>query len=268
MRLLITDTCFQRRKILRLYTKNDTIMTDRFKNKYRIPTTRARWHDYSGGSYFVTICTQDREPYFGHIVDGQITHTDLGLSANDCLQAIPSHFPDAEIPVWIVMPNHIHAIIIINAPAPHVETQNLASHIRQTTDPVETQNLASHKPKMNHPDTQNLASQIRQNINHPETQNFASLQGETLQKFGPQSRNLASIVRGFKIGVTKYANEHNLSFAWQPRFHDHIIRNQYEMNRIGDYIINNIARWKEDCYNQNANTEITILPEEEYIQYF
>ena len=196
-------------------------MTDRFKNKYRIPTARATWHDYSGGSYFVTICTQNRKPYFGHIINGQITYTELGLAANDCLQAIPSHFPDAEIPVWIVMPNHIHAIITINAPAPHVETQN-----------------------------------------------FASLQGENLQKFGPQSRNLASIVRGFKIGVTKYANDKGISFAWQPRFHDHIIRNLYEMNRIGDYINNNIARWKEDCYNQNANAETAILPEEEYIQYF
>lgn len=243
-------------------------MTDRFKNKYRIPTARATWHDYSGGSYFVTICTQHREPYFGHIADGQMAYTDLGLAANDCLQAIPSHFPDAEIPVWIVMPNYIHAIIIINAPAPPVETQNLASHIRQTINPVETQNLASHKPKMNHPDMQNHASQIRQITNHSETQNFASLQGRTLQKFGPQSRNLASIVRGFKIGVTKYANDKSISFAWQPRFHDHIIRNQDEKNRIADYINNNVARWKEDCYNQNTNIETAILPEEEYIQYF
>ena len=212
-------------------------MTERFKNKYRIPTARATWHDYKGGSYFVTICTKDREPYFGHIIDGKMKYTDLGISANDCLQTIPSHFPDAEIPVWIVMPNHIHAIIIINAPAPHVETQNFASPKQKPT-------------------------------HHSETQDFASLQGETMQKFGPQSRNLASIVRGFKIGVTKYANNHDIPFAWQPRFHDHIIRNQYEMNRIGDYINNNVARWKEDCYNQNANAETTLLPKEEYIQYF
>ena len=226
-------------------------MTDRFKNKYRIPTARATWHDYKGGSYFVTICTKEREPYFGHIVDGEMKYTDLGLSANDCLQAIPSHFPDAEIPEWIVMPNHIHAIIIINAP--FVETQNLASHIKQTTHHVETQNFAS---------------QIQQKTNHSETQNFASLQGETLQKFGPQSKNLASIIRGFKIGVTKYANEHEISFAWQPRFHDHIIRNPYEMNRIADYINNNVVRWKEDCYNQNAIAKNTVLPEEAYLQYF
>lgn len=212
-------------------------MTDRFKNKYRIPTARATWHDYSGGSYFVTICTQHREPYFGHIADGQMAYTDLGLAANDCLQAIPSHFPDAEIPVWIVMPNHIHAIIIINAPTPPVETQNLAS------------------PK-------------QMSIHHLETQDFASLQRETLQKFGPQSKNLASIVRGFKIGVTKYANSHALSFAWQPRFHDHIIRNQDEMNRIADYINNNVARWKEDCFNNPKDQQNAEIQEKSYLQYF
>lgn len=208
-----------------------------YKNKYRIPTARATWHDYKGGSYFVTICTKDRESYFGHIFDGQMTYTDLGISANDCLQAIPLHFPDAEIPVSIVMPNHIHAIIIINAPAPHVETQNFAS----------PKQIPTH---------------------HPETQNFASLQRETIQKFGPQSRNLASIVRGFKIGVTKYANNHDISFAWQPRFHDHIIRSQYEMNCIGDYINNNVAQWKEDCYNNPINQQIAEIQEKPYLQYF
>jgi REP element-mobilizing transposase RayT len=238
---------------LRLYQQNETAkMTDKFKNKYRIQTVRATWHDYKNGSYFVTICTKDREPYFGHIVDGQMSYTDLGISANDCLQAIPSHFPDTEIPEWIVMPNHIHAIIIINAPAPVVETQNLASPLQQTTHHSKTQILAPH--------------QLETTDN--ETQNFASLQGEPLQKFGPQSKNLASIIRGFKIGVTKYANEHNLSFAWQSRFHDHIIRNQYEMNRIADYINNNVVRWKGDCYNQNANNRNAILPEEAYLQYF
>ena len=212
-------------------------MTERFKNKYRIQTARAAWHDYKGGSYFVTICTKNREPYFGHIVDGQMTYTDLGISANDCLQAIPLHFPDAEIPVSIVMPNHIHAIIIINAPAPHVETQNFAS----------PKQIPTH---------------------HSETQDFASLQMETIQKFDPQSRNLASIVCGFKIGVTKYANNHDIPSAWQPRFHDHIIRSQYEMNCIGDYINNNVAQWKEDCYNNPKDQQNAEIQEKSYLQYF
>ena len=156
-------------------------MADLFKNKYRIPTARATWHDYNGGSYFVTICTKNRECYFGHITNGEMNYSDLGRSAINCLEQIPAHFPHVEIPVFIVMPNHIHAIIIINALA----------------------------------------------LNMVETQNFASLQqNESKQKFGPQSKNLASVVRGFKIGVTKDANDHEISFAWQPRFHDHIIRNQ------------------------------------------
>lgn len=78
--------------------------------------------------------------------------------------------------------------------------------------------------------------------------NFASLQQQQQQqptgnKFGPQSKNLASVIRGFKIGVTKFANENNIPFAWQPRFYDRIIRNTDEMNRIAEYIEGNVARW-------------------------
>lgn len=115
-------------------------MADRYNNKYRIETTRVAWHDYRGGSYFITVCTKDREPYFGLIEEGQMKYTDLGQSACDCLREIPSHFPDVEVPEFVVMPNHIHAIIIINT----------------FVDPVETQNLASQR--------------------NPQTQNFASLQ--------------------------------------------------------------------------------------------
>ena len=61
--------------------------------------------------------------------------------------------------------------------------------------------------------------------------------------FGPQSQNLASIIRGFKVGITKYARFNNIEFSWQDRYHDHIIRNQYELNRISDYIKNNVINW-------------------------
>jgi REP element-mobilizing transposase RayT len=197
-------------------------MADLYKNKYRIPTARATWHDYNGGSYFVTMCTKNRECYFGHISNGEMGYSDLGQSAIYCLEQIPAHFPHVEIPVFIVMPNHIHAIIIINA-----------------LDP-----------------------------NMVETQNFASLHNETKQKFGPQSKNLASVVRGFKIGVTKYANDQDFSFAWQPRFHDHIIRNHNEMDHIADYIENNIILWKEDCYNGLRSQPISNNPEKPYLKFF
>lgn len=61
--------------------------------------------------------------------------------------------------------------------------------------------------------------------------------GKTIQnKFGPQKKNLGSIMRGFKSAVTTYARINNLSFKWQPKFHDHIFRNQGEFDRISNYI--------------------------------
>ena len=60
---------------------------------------------------------------------------------------------------------------------------------------------------------------------------------------------MASIVRGFKIGVTKYARNQGIDFAWQSRYHDHIVRNERSYNRILNYIKNNINQWDEDSLN-------------------
>jgi len=80
-----------------------------------------------------------------------------------------------------------------------------------------------------------------------ETQNLASLRLPK-NKFGPQSQNLASIVRGFKIGVTKYARQQQISFVWQARYYDHIVRNAAECDRIRQYIIENPKKWADDRF--------------------
>ena len=80
-------------------------------------------------------------------------------------------------------------------------------------------------------------------INKPvETQNIASLPN----KFGPQSQNLASIVRGYKIGVTKFARQNGIPFTWQTRYHDRVIRNAKEHQNISAYILSNPQNWEED----------------------
>lgn len=83
-----------------------------------------------------------------------------------------------------------------------------------------------------------------------QTQYFASLRDAKKNKFGPQSQNLASIIRGYKIGVTKFARANNIPFAWQARYHDHVIRNDGEWERITKYIMANPMNWKNDEYNQ------------------
>jgi len=87
-------------------------------------------------------------------------------------------------------------------------------------------------------------------INHRndvETQNFASLQA--MNKFGPQSRNLGSIIRGFKAGVKKSATLNNIPFFWQSRFYDHVIRNEKSLETIRRYVQDNPFNWERDCNN-------------------
>ena len=88
-----------------------------FRNKYRIPSARAVWHDYNGGAYFVTICTKDMAHFFGEIVDGEMCLTEIGRCADEQFRNVSSHYPYAKIPLWVVMPNHVHAIVMIDGDA-------------------------------------------------------------------------------------------------------------------------------------------------------
>ena len=65
---------------------------------------------------------------------------------------------------------------------------------------------------------------------------------------GPQSKNLASIIRGYKIGVTKDAPRLDPGFAWQSRYHDHIIRDDRSYQTISEYILNVITKWSVDKF--------------------
>jgi REP element-mobilizing transposase RayT len=69
-----------------------------------------------------------------------------------------------------------------------------------------------------------------------------------MNQFGPQSKNLASIIRGFKSAVTQKARQIHPDFAWQPRYYDHIIRNKQSFQKITTYIKNNPAKWKNDKF--------------------
>jgi putative transposase len=68
----------------------------------------------------------------------------------------------------------------------------------------------------------------------------------TTNKFGPQSQNLASVIRGYKASVKTFSTMNQIEFAWQSRFHDRIIRSSKELSNTRQYIINNPANWHRD----------------------
>src|SRR5690606_30232604 len=97
------------------------------QNRYRIPSARLPYHDYSAaGWYFVTICTKDKIPFFGRIEAGVMNFSDRGTAACNCWRAIPDHHSHIILDEWVVMPNHMHGILVIT---PTVETRPGASPI-------------------------------------------------------------------------------------------------------------------------------------------
>ena len=80
---------------------------------------------------------------------------------------------------------------------------------------------------------------------------YNTKQQPTKNKFAPQSKNLGAMIRGYKSAVKSYATTNGLAFGWQPRFHDHIIRDDDEYRRIVEYIRTNPANWQQDRYNKN-----------------
>lgn len=220
-------------------------MADLFQNKYRIQTARLQSHDYGEpGRYFITINTKKGKHYFGEIspvqppclaalppclaapngcmaappnpqhVDQsrkgnsflkQMILTEIGKIAEAEWHRTPELRPEMNIQLgeFIVMPNHIHGIIIIG---------NRRDAMHSGTD-------AMHRVS-------------------------AAAAANRSAKFGPQSNNIASIIRGYKSAVTTYARKNNIEFNWHTRFHDHIIRTEMEYRLISNYIRNNPSKWQ------------------------
>ena len=83
-------------------------------DKHHRRSVRLKGHDYAQpGAYFVTVCTYQRECLFGHVVNGEMRLNDAGEIARRCWEDIPDHFPLVELDAFVIMPNHVHGIILI-----------------------------------------------------------------------------------------------------------------------------------------------------------
>lgn len=183
---------------------------------------RLRGYDYSqAGVYFVTICTDNRELFFDDDALRQI--------AEECWLAIPEFNPGVELDEWVVMPNHLHGIVVLlNAP---------------TKSNLPTKGVLSNAPTMR--DTANRFSVM-----------------------SPQRGTLGLVIRKFKSAVTGKCRDINrIDFAWQSNYYDHIVRNERELNAIRQYIANNPANWNLD-HDNRANTERRPPPQivEDYLR--
>ena len=194
-------------------------------NKYRISSARAQWHGYDGGNYFVTICTKERVRYLGEISSGKTRDgandmktepkmrlSEIGKFADATIQRISEHNPYAAIPAYVIMPNHVHMIVVIDT---------------KTVETVRAPSLQHHRWK------NDIVNDKMQLVSH-------------------RKNKLSVVVGGLKSAVTKFANENGIPFNWQSRFHDRIIRNTEEMNGFAKYIEENVAKWQYDEFYEKS----------------
>ncbi len=187
----------------------------KFKNKYRTQSNRWKNWDYSFcGAYFVTICTKNKVNYFGEIIDNKMHLSQIGEIAYRFWSEIPNHFSFVILDEFVVMPNHIHGIIIINDKTPDVETPN-----------VET-------PKLG------VSTKTNTNTDNKKQTHNASL------KWKP--RTLGVIMNQYKRICTINARKINPDFSWQTNYYDHVIRDNQSYQNIRSYIYHNPEKWNED----------------------
>jgi putative transposase len=185
-------------------------MAEKYQSKYRIPPARWQNWDYgSNGAYFITICTKNYLYYFGEISNTNMKLNEIGKLAVQYWLEIRAHFSFVELGAFVVMPNHVHGILIINKP-PTVET--------------------GHWP-------------VSVDVNAYTSKSIGQM------RFRNQgSHTISSIVGAYKSVVTKQARLVQPDFGWQRLFYDIVIRDEESFEAIQNYIVNNPANWKKDKF--------------------
>jgi len=231
-------------------------MAEKFQNKYRIASARLQTWDYGwNAAYFVTICTQNKECFFGNIIDGKMHLSETGNIAQKFWIEIPNHFPFTRLGEFIIMPDHMHGIIIIDKFNNHqiVQTPNLG-----VSAMPDIPNLGvSAMPDIPNlgvsamPDIPNLGVSAMPNIPNLGVSAMPDIPNLGVSSSAPGGKNeqwkpgtLGVIINQYKRICTINARKTHPNFAWQPRFHDIIIRNDRAFKTISKYIIRNPEKWQ------------------------
>ena len=175
---------------------------------------RLKGYDYSQlGAYFLTICTQNRECLFGDIINGEMISNEAGRTVKMVWNEIPSCYPSINVDAFVVMPNHVHGIIFIVGAGPRACPDS-----GQSRADGQPQGVA---PTMSLPDV--------------------------VHRFKTMT------TKRYTDGVKQNGWSRFEGKLWQRNYYEHIIRDERELNRIREYIVNNPAQWDMDRENPNAS---------------
>ena len=183
--------------------------TDRRRRSIRL-----KGYDYAQpGTYFVTVVTLDRVCVFGDMVGGAMRLNGAGTLAQRTWEALPCRFPGIGLDAFVVMPNHIHGIVTIDQSVgvPLVGTQD-DDHARMTAGAKASTRVA---PTL----------------------------GDVVGAY--KSIVTVEYARGMKTdGWRPFRGR-----LWQRNYYEHIIRDENELDRAREYVVNNPLQWALDREN-------------------
>jgi putative transposase len=193
-------------------------MTTYDANRHHRRSIRLPGWDYTqAGAYFVTACAFQAECLFGQVVNGEMVLNEYGRIVEEEWQRTGQLRPYVALDVYVIMPNHFHAILW------------LADDGRGTVRRAPT--TAHRIPAMARP-------------------------APTQRQFGqPVAKSLPTIIGAFKSAVTRHINQQRGTpgdQVWQRNYYEHIIRSGRALDAIQCYIVDNPARWELDRYNAGA----------------
>ena len=187
---------------------------------------RLQGYDYSQpGAYFVTICTQNYAYLLSGIVDGEMVLNEAGQMVQGVWDELPMHYPGIETDAFIIMPNHVHGIIVIQPSAVGAGPRACPGGEAPSSN-AGPSSPAAESPHLGQP------------------------QGVAPTK----TMALADVVHRFKTLTTKRYTDgvkHNgwkpfPGRLWQRNYWEHVVRDDRELHRIREYIVNNPAKWESD----------------------
>ena len=207
-------------------------------------TVRLQGYDYSRkGAYFVTIGTQNRDCLFGDVAAGEVRLTDAGRMV--CLEweALQSRFPDVSLDAFVVMPNHVHGVIVMGS---HCDAYPIVGAGLVPACPTVVDTIVGAVPVPFHPDVDSIVGACPV----PARPGGATL-GGVIGAF--KSRVTVEYIRGVKsLAWPPFAGR-----LWQRNYYEHIIRHEDSLNRIRQYILDNPGMWESDRENPAiAATEV------------
>ena len=198
--------------------------------KHRRRSIRLKGYDYSQpGAYFVTICTQNGECLFGRVIDGRMQLNDAGRMVQSVWDEMLDHYPGVGIDAFVVMPNHVHGIIVLTGDIVGATPRGCPDGGLITYD----QDGQARGPAPT---------------------------GESRGDVPANRMSLSDVVHRFKSFTTaKY--RHGVKHAgwppfpgkvWQRNYWEHVIRDERALQQIREYVVNNPARWAEDRMHPDA----------------